>query len=491
MIPQRLKNGCTAAFCGEIGIGRGGVMEKYYLAVDIGASSGRHFLGSCSGGKLSLQEMYRFDNRLARKGGHLCWDADHLFREILNGMKRCALAGKIPASMGIDTWGVDFVLLDREQKRLGDAVSYRDSRTAAVLPQVEELFPAERLFERTGIQRQSFNTVYQLYALRKEHPEYLERAERFLMMPEYFGFLLTGVPMNEYTNATTTGLVNVSTRGWDAEVMEKLGIPSGIFGELNPPGTPVGRLSAEIREEAGFDCEVVLPATHDTASAVMAVPARKGERSLFLSSGTWSLMGMERLQADCRETSRRMDFTNEGGYGFRYCFLKNIMGLWMIQRARRELPQPYSFDDLCLMAEENDGFPSRIDVGDPAFLAPESMTEAVRAYCRRSGQPAPSSEGELFACIYRSLADSYADTAQKLESAAGEPCPVVRIVGGGAKDEYLNRLTAAQTGRTVYAGPAEATAIGNLLAQMLRDGVFSDLWEARAAVARSFEIRKR
>lgn len=466
-------------------------MEKYYLAVDIGASGGRHFLGSYSGGRLSLQEMYRFDNRLVRKDGHLCWDADRLFQEILNGMKRCALAGKIPASMGVDTWGVDFVLLDRERKRLGDAVGYRDARTAAVLPEVERLLPAERLYAGTGVQKQSFNTVFQLYALQKEHPEYLERAERFLMMPEYFSFLLTGVPRNEYTNATTTGLVKVSTRGWDTEIMETLGIPSGIFGKLNPPGTPVGRLSAKIREEAGFDCEVVLPATHDTASAVMAVPAQKGERSIFLSSGTWSLMGMERPQADCREASRRMGFTNEGGYGSRYCFLKNIMGLWMVQSARRELPRPYSFDDLCSMAEENDGFPSRIDVGDPAFLAPESMAEAVRAYCRRSGQPAPSSAGELFACIYHSLADSYADTAEKLESAAGGPCPVIRIVGGGAKDGYLNRLTAARTGRTVSTGPAEATAIGNLLAQMLRDGVFFDLWEARAAVARSFEIKKR
>lgn len=466
-------------------------MEKYYLAVDIGASSGRHFLGSCSGGKLSLQEIYRFDNRLIRKDGHLCWDADRLFQEILNGMKRCALAGKIPAGMGVDTWGVDFVLLDRQQERIGEAMSYRDSRTASVLPEVEGLLPAERLYARTGIQKQSFNTVYQLYALRKEHPEYLERAERFLMMPEYFNFLLTGVPVNEYTNATTTGLVNVSTLDWDTEAMEKLGIPSGIFGKLNQPGTPVGRLSAKIREEVGFDCEVALPATHDTASAVMAVPARKGEHSIFLSSGTWSLMGMERPQADCRETSRRMDFTNEGGYGFRYCFLRNIMGLWMIQSARRELPRPYSFDDLCLMAEENDGFPSRIDVGDPAFLAPESMTEAVRAYCRRSGQAAPSSAGELFACIYRSLADSYADTAEKLESAAGEPCPMIRIVGGGTKDGYLNRLTAARTGRTVSTGPPEAAALGNLLAQMLRDGVFSGLWEAREAVARSFEIKMR
>lgn len=465
------------------------IMAKYYLAVDIGASSGRHLLGNCENGRISLQEIYRFDNRLIRKNGHLCWDADRLFLEILNGMKRCAQAGKVPVSMGIDTWGVDFVLLGAEQKRIGEAVGYRDPRTAQIVPDVEALISPEQLYARTGIQKQSFNTIYQLYALKKENPEQLERAERFLMIPEYFNFLLTGVAMNEYTNATTTGLVNVSTREWDAEILERLGIPPRLFGKLRQPGTPVGRLGRAVKEEVGFDCEVVLPATHDTGSAVMAVPSQKGERSIYLSSGTWSLMGIERPDADCREESRRLNFTNEGGYGFRYRFLKNIMGLWMIQSARHELKQKYSFDDLCFMAEENDAFPSRVDVNDSSFLAPENMGEAIRDYCRRTGQPVPSSTGELFACIYHSLADSYADTVKEIESVAEGAYPVIRIVGGGTKDEYLNRLTAARTGRTVYAGPAEATAVGNLLAQMLKDQVFSDIWEARAAVADSFEIK--
>lgn len=463
-------------------------MKKYYLAVDIGASSGRHFLGSLDGGKISLREIYRFANRLEYRNGHLCWDVDRLFEEILNGMKQCAREGVFPASMGIDTWGVDFVLLDRAGKRVGDVVSYRDPRPLKILSEVESLIAPEELYARTGIQKQSFNTVYQLYALKKEHPEQLARAERFLMIPEYFNFLLTGVSANEYTNATTTSLVNIAARDWDAEIFGRLGFEGGMFGKLNQPGTPVGRLSGQIREEVGFDCEVVLPATHDTGSAVLAVPSARGERCVYLSSGTWSLMGIERAQADCGGESRRLNFTNEGGYAFRYRFLKNIMGLWMIQSARRELPRKYSFDDLCLLAEQNNAFPSRVDVNDASFLSPDNMTRAVAEYCVRTGQRAPAFTGELFACIYHSLADSYAETVKEIESVTGESFPVVRIVGGGTKDEYLNRLTAERTGKTVSAGPAEATAIGNLLAQMLKDGAFSDLWEARAAVSRSFEI---
>jgi Sugar (pentulose and hexulose) kinases len=463
------------------------LMKKYYLAVDIGASGGRHMLGSMENGKIVLEEVYRFENGLEQRGGYLCWDFDGLFGEIKNGLKRCGELGKLPFSMGIDTWGVDFVLLDGAGGVLGDTVAYRDSRTGGMDRAVEKLIAPEELYARTGIQKQIFNTIYQLAAVKKEQPEHLEKARSFLMVPEYFNFLLTGIRKNEYTNATTTQLVSAQTRTWDTELISKLGINPALFGELSLPGTAVGNLLPAIREEVGFNCNVVLPATHDTGSAVMAVPADDG---IYLSSGTWSLMGVERQEPDCGARSRDRNFTNEGGYDYRFRYLKNIMGLWMIQSARRELPIKYSFDELCAMAQSCGAFASRIDVNDPSFLSPVHMTRAIQDYCERTGQQAPGSVGELFACIYHSLAGSYGETVREIEELTGREYPVVHIVGGGAKDEYLDALTAQYTHKKVLAGPVEATAVGNLLAQMLTDGVFASLSEARAAVARSFEIRE-
>lgn len=462
-------------------------MGKYYLAVDIGASSGRHILGSVEDGKITLEEIYRFENGLTQKDNQLCWNFERLFSEIKNGMKRCSELGKIPASVAIDTWGVDFVLLNGQDEVLGNTVAYRDSRTAGMDEVVAKSIPQEELYARTGIQKQIFNTIYQLVAVKQSHPEYLEEAKSFLMVPEYFNFLLTGVKKNEYTNATTTQLVNAETKTWDYELIEKLGIKTSIFGEVNLPKTPVGRLLPSVREEVGFDCEVVLPATHDTGSAVMAVPANDG---IYLSSGTWSLMGVERLDPDCSDRSRSLNFTNEGGYDYRFRYLKNIMGLWIIQSARRELEKKYSFDELCDMARESAHFTSRIDVNDPSFLSPANMTQAIRDYCAKTGQTVPETIGELFACIYHSLAKSYGDTVRGIEEITGNRYPVVHIVGGGAKDDYLDSLTAQYTRKTVLAGPIEATAIGNLLAQMLKDGVFADLTQARAAIGRSFEIKE-
>lgn len=465
-------------------------MGQYYLAVDIGASSGRHVLGCVRDGKIVLEEIYRFENGLVRKNGHLCWDSDRLFREIVNGMKRCAEIGKVPASMGIDTWAVDFALLDADGKRIGDTVGYRDSRTQGMDAEVEKLVPAEELYRRTGIQKQCFNTIYQLMALKLTHPEQLGQARHFLMIPEYFNYLLTGKIRNEYTNATTTELLNAEKKDWDFELMEKLGLPASMFGPIALPTTVVGGLKPEIRAEVGYDCKVVLPATHDTGSAVMAVPAEDGENSAFLSSGTWSLMGVERPEPDCHEESRKANFTNEGGFDYRFRYLKNIMGLWIIQSARHELPEKRSFDELCEAAQQCDSFPSRIDVNDDSFLAPANMTEAIRAYCRKTGQQAPESVGEIFAVVYHSLAESYAAAVRELEAAMGRRLDVIRIVGGGTKDEYLNELTARTTGKKVLAGPVEATATGNLMAQMIGAREFDGLRSARQAVARSFPIRE-
>ena len=466
--------------------------SDYYLAVDIGASSGRHILGHAEDGRIVLEEVYRFDNDLVTRNGHLCWELERLFSEILRGMKRCAELGRIPAAMGIDTWGVDFVLLDEKGRVLGDAVAYRDSRTAGMDSTAAALILPEELYARTGIQKQIFNTIYQFLALKKERPELLAQATRMLMIPEYFHWRLTGKAVSEYTNATTTQLVNAAEKTWDSDLLERLGLPRKIFGELALPGTEVGELLPEIAAEAGFSCKVVLPGTHDTASAVLVVPMT-AENAVYISSGTWSLIGLERMEPDCSEESRRRNFTNEGGYGGRFRYLKNIMGLWMIQSVRRELKaagQAVSFDDLCEMAIKAADFPSRVDVSDECFLAPENMQKAVDGFCARTGQPVPTSIEERMACIYRSLAAGYRRAVKELEVLTGKPVPCIHIVGGGSKDWYLNELTASETGKTVYAGPAEATALGNILAQMLAAGVFSTVEQARRAVAQSFSVKE-
>lgn len=464
-------------------------MSPYFLAVDIGASSGRHMLGHLEKGRLVLEEIYRFENGMKQTKEGLCWDIPVLFQEIKTGIRRCGELGKIPVSMGIDTWAVDYVLLDEQDQILGDTFGYRDSRTAGMDEEVYRLIPEKELYQRTGIQKQIFNTVFQLMAVKKAHPEYLEQARTFLMLPDYFHFLLTGEKRSEYTNATSTQLVNAETKDWDDEVISRLGYPREMFLPLSQPGTQVGVFTKEIEKEVGFSCQVVLPATHDTASAVMAVPCQE-DNCLYISSGTWSLMGTENKKAICTEESRQKNFTNEGGYDFRYRYLKNIMGLWMIQSVRHEEKDQYSFAQLCEMADECSDFPSRVFVNAQEFLAPESMTEAVRQYCEKSGQRVPETTGELAAVIYQSLAKCYGEIVQEIEQLTGEYYDTIHIVGGGANADYLNRLTASQSGRQVLAGPSEATAIGNLMAQMIGKGEFAGLMQARACVAESFPIRE-
>lgn len=462
-------------------------MVDYYLAVDIGASSGRHMLGHMENGKMVLEEVYRFANGMKKQQGKLCWDLEMLFGEIKTGIRECKKIGKIPVSMGIDTWAVDYVLLDENDRILGETWGYRDSRTEGMDQKVYEKIPEPELYARTGIQKQIFNTIYQLMAVKESNPEYLEKAKTFLMLPDYFHFLLTGKKCSEYTNATSTQLVNPKTCSWDWELIEMLGYNRQMFLPLSLPGTMVGEFSREIAREVGFSCQVILPATHDTGSAVMAVPARE-ESPLYISSGTWSLMGIETAQAVLSQESREKNFTNEGGYDYRFRYLKNIMGLWMIQSVRHELDDLYSFAQLCRMAEESREFPSRVDVNDKGFLAPENMTEAIRNACRMGNQPIPNTPGELAAVIYESLSDSYSRTIEEIEGITGKHYDTIYIVGGGSNASYLNRLTAEKSGRRVLAGPGEATAVGNLMAQMIQKGVFSGLGEARECVSRSFEI---
>lgn len=463
-------------------------MKQYYLAVDIGASSGRHMLGTIEDGQMKLEEVYRFANGMLNQDGELCWDTKALFYEIKQGMRKCKEIGKIPVSMGIDTWGVDFVLLDRDGQVLGNTVGYRDQRTKGMDEEVYRFVSPEELYCRTGIQKQSFNSIYQLMAVKKRRPEYLECADSMLMIPDYFHYLLSGEKRQEYTNATTSQLVSPETKTWDYELIDRLGFPRRLFGELSMPGSEVGFLTGEVQQEVGFSCQVILPATHDTASAVLAVPTLE-EKVLYISSGTWSLMGTERLEADCREVSREANFTNEGGYEYRFRYLKNIMGLWMIQSMKRELEEDVSFAELCNLAGR-ESIPSIVDCNDDCFLAPESMTLAVKEYCRNTCQQIPETTGELAAVIYNSLAECYARTAKEIKALTGYDYNKIYIVGGGSNAEYLNRLTAAKTGCTVYAGPGEATAIGNLAAQMIRSGELKSLKDVRSCIFKSFEIKE-
>ncbi len=456
---------------------------QYFLAIDIGASSGRHILGHLEQGRLILEEVYRFPNGVIRKNGHLCWDLEALYREILNGLKQCKALGKIPAYLGIDTWGVDFVLLDAQDQILGDTVAYRDSRTTGTPEEIDRILPREALFRRTGIQPQVFNAIYQLYTMR----EVQKQASCLLFVPEYFNFLLTGVKMTEYTFASTSGLLDAQTKDWDWELLELLGFQPALFGEIHMPGCTIGHLTPQVQQQVGFDATVVLPALHDTGSAVLAVPTMAD--TVYISSGTWSLMGVESPVPRTDADSLAAGLTNEGGYDGRYRYLKNIMGLWMIQSVRHEYGDQYSFDQLCTMAQESQ-FPALLDVNDNRFLAPASMIDAICDYCRETGQPVPETPGDVARCIYISLAKSYAETVEELERFTGKTYPEIHIVGGGSKDVYLNRLTAAYTGRRVITGPTEATAVGNLLVQMIAGGAVDDLAQGRQLIADSLDVKE-
>ena len=446
---------------------------KEFLAIDIGASSGRHILGRVEDGKLILEEIYRFPNGPIERRGHLMWDVEHLFREIINGLKRAKELGRIPVSVGIDTWAVDYVLLNRN-KIPCDVYSYRDSRTERVIGELHERIPFETLYEKTGIQFQPFNTIYQLFEDLSEGR--LDGAKYMLMLPDYFHYRLTGKMSREYTNATSTGLINAKTHTWDKEIISRLGLPARLFPKTDKPGTVLGHFSKEIQKEVGFDAKVILPATHDTASAVVATT---DENAPYLSNGTWSLLGIEQTFAHTDAVSRSYNYSNEGHLNGRFRLQKNIMGLWLIQQIRHEENDAYSFAELADMARKS---PCKevIDVSDSRFLAPKSMRAEVNA---AAGRELPL--GEMAYCVFHSLALGYAKSIQELESLTGEKYNVLSIIGGGTKNTLLNELTQEATGIEVRTGASEATAIGNLAVQMLAEGVFTDLKQAKKTVEQS------
>ncbi len=463
-------------------------MKNYYLAVDIGASSGRHILGSVEDGKVVLEEIYRFDNGMINVDGTLVWDHEALFGHIKEGIKKCKEIGKIPKCMGIDTWAVDFVLLDENDEILGNMVGYRDSRNEGMDMEVYKLVHEDELYARTGIQKLIFNTIYQFMAVKKNNPEHMEAAKAMLFVPDYFHYRLTGKKYNEYTNATTAQLVSPITKDWNMGLIEQLGYNKEMFQEIIKPGTNIGGFSKEIVEELGIDMEVIVPGTHDTASAVLAVPANDDD-FVYISSGTWSLLGVERPEADCSALSKMKNFTNEGGYEYQFRYLKNIMGLWMIQSVRHNFDDKYGFAEICAEAEKAKDFPSRVDANDDCFLAPDNMVEEVKAYCRRTGQVVPETLGEIATVVYASLAECYDKAIKGIEESTGRTYGRIHIVGGGANAGYLNELTAKATGKEVHAGPTEATAIGNLIAQMIEGKEFDTKEQAREAVHHSFDIK--
>ncbi len=461
-------------------------MNKSVLAVDIGASSGRLMLGSLKQGRLVLEEVHRFSNSIVKKGQYYCWDLQKLFDEIKQGIKKCNDLNVKPESIGIDTWAVDFVLLDENGELLTEAVSYRDDRTDGMMEEVFEHIIKERIYLETGIQFQKFNTLYQLRALQKTDKESLDKAAKFLMIPDYFHYLLTGNTVNEYTNATSTQLVNAFTKKWDKQLLEAISIKPEIFQEIKTPGTFLGEIKAELAEEFGFSLKVILPATHDTASAVIAVPEH--EETIYISSGTWSLIGVENRFPICVTKALDYNFTNEGGIDYRFRFLKNIMGLWMIQEVRRNYNNEYSFAEFVELAKAAN-IRSIVNVNDDRFLNPENMIEEIQKYCAETNQDIPSTPGEVAKCVYDSLVECYVSAIGEIEEIFEKKFTKINIIGGGCQNELLNQLIADATKKQVFAGPVEATAIGNIVSQLIALGEIKDIHEARKLIKHSFDVK--
>ena len=451
-------------------------MHTYYLAIDIGASSGRHILSHIENERLVLEEIYRFENNLVKSKDGLVWDIENLFSNVLNGIKKCKEIGKIPKSIAIDTWGVDYVLLDENKQEIKPCYCYRDSRTNAVIDEVESLVSPARLYEKTGIQKQNFNTIYQLYADKKSGR--LHNAKYFLMMPEYLSFKLTGEIKNEYTNATTTGLVNAKAKTWDTDIIYALGLTEVLLPPLSLPSSHVGELSVDIQKAVGFNSDVLFAPSHDTASAVCACPM--ADNDLYISSGTWSLIGTEITEPILNDNARKLNFTNEGGIDYRFRFLKNYMGMWLFQNIRRNLNKSMTYDEMMSLAKNCSEY-KYFDVNDSTLVAPKNMIDAI-------GKLIGSDDlGLILNSAYHSLAKSYSEAVTEIEAVTGKRFDAIHIVGGGCQDKYLNALTRDYTGKSVTAGPVEATATGNIVSQIMHDKKIS-LAAARDLIKNSFDI---
>lgn len=459
-------------------------MPGKIAAVDIGASSGRVILSELKDGVLSLTEAHRFENTLRSDDvfGHQCWDLDFLEAEMRKGLAIASEQGPL-ASVGVDTWAVDYVLLDETLERIGPAVSYRDHRTDAMMEAVFAKISRPEIYRRTGIQFLQFNSLYQLAATVRQHPEWLARARHFLMIPDYLHFRLSGVLSNEYTNVTTTQLFNLDQDDWDADLLGVAGLSKEVMMRPVEAGTILGETPCPA---SGNPIKVIAPATHDTGSAVAAAPLESADEA-FISSGTWSLMGIESKTPFADARALAANVSNEGGVERRYRILRNIMGFWLIQRVRKELGSP-DHAELVMAARDCAPWQSVINPQDARFLNPDNMTSEIQAFCRETGQPVPESAGALARCIFDSLALSYRRVKEELEILRGRPLDRIRIVGGGSQNDLVNQLCADACSIPVTAGPIETTALGNVCVQMIALGQLSGLDEARALVRRSFPL---
>jgi rhamnulokinase len=462
------------------------------LAFDLGAESGRALVAGFDGERLALDVVHRFPNGAIQTLDTLHWDVLRLYSEMLAGLRKAATEHGELASVGVDTWGVDFALLGRGGTLLGNPRHYRDPHTEDMMDAAFAVVPRAEVFRQTGIQFMRFNTLYQLLALQRARSPLLDAAETMLFIPDLFHYWFTGIKVNEYTDASTSQLIDPHTRLWALDLVRRFGLPERILGSLVQPGTVLGPLRPSVASQAGVAAiPVIAPATHDTAAAVAAVPAA-GESWAYISSGTWSLMGVETRQPLTDERTLAVNFTNEGGVDGTIRLLKNIMGLWLIQECRRaweRAGKAYSYEELMRLAEAAPPFACVVNPDDAAFMLPSNMPAAIADFCRKTGQPAPTEPGPVVRCALEALALRYRWVLERLEELTGKRLDTIHVVGGGSQNTLLNQLTADACNRPVVAGPVEATALGNVLVQMLGLGLLKSLSEGRAVVRRSFDVR--
>jgi rhamnulokinase len=473
--------------------------SQVFLAVDLGASSGRVVAGLFDGSQLALEEVYRFDNGGVLAAGRMQWDLLNQWQHVQRGLRAASklYAGRV-TSVGVDTWGVDFGLLGRHDEMLGNPYHYRDRRTAGILDKAFAKVPREKIFEATGLQFMEFNTLYQLLAMKLADSPLLDVAQSLLLIPDLFHWLLTGIKANEFTDASTTQMLDPRTGTWATGLLDRFGLPTHLLGQIVAPGTKLGPLQPSVVEETGLTgVEVIVPGTHDTASAVMAVPAAgpTGERPdwCYISSGTWSLMGVETARPVITKRCYELNFTNEGGIGGTTRLLKNIAGLWLIQECRRiwkEQGSDQGWEELSRRAEKSVPLESLIDPDHPSFVVPKDMPAAIREFCMNSGQTVPDTEGAVIRCALESLALRYRMVLGFLEELIGGRIETIHIVGGGTQNRLLCQMAADATNRRVVAGPVEATAIGNLMMQAVAHGAVGSIAQARDIIRTSFAVQE-
>ncbi len=464
---------------------------KHLLAFDLGAESGRGIIGRFDGRRLDLEVIHRFPNGPVRTLDTLHWDVLRLYQEMLTTLRRAAAGPDGIDALGVDTWGVDFALLGRDGTLLGNPRHYRDPHTETIMEMAFTRVSRPEIFRRTGLQFMRFNTLFQLLALQRDHSPLLDVAETLLFIPDLFHYFFTGIKVNEFTDASTSQLIDPSTRGWAHDLLQAFGLPGRLAGSIVPPGTVLGPLRSSVAADTGLtSVPVVAPATHDTAAAVAAVPAQ-GDSWAYISSGTWSLMGVELPAPLINDAALQYNFTNEGGVGGTIRFLKNIMGLWLVQECRRAWEREgktYNYDELARLAEAAPPGVSLVNPDAASFLLPSHMPVALADFCRRTGQPAPTEPGAVVRCALESLALKYRWVLERLEELTGRRLEVLHVVGGGSQNALLCQLTADACDRPVLAGPVEATAIGNVLVQAIGLGLLGSLAEAREVVRQSFTV---